>query len=144
MNKIIAYSFGVFLISVFIFSCSSNFMGSKVDKGQNIGINNPGWKNLKILPKDISDEELKGMMRTFNTSLGVKCSFCHAPGSDGKMDFASDANPKKDVTRDMMNMTYGINKKYFGKDILKEEGEVSCFTCHQGKEKPLTKIETPS
>jgi hypothetical protein len=98
-------------------------------------------KNLKVLPKNISHEELMKTMRHFNKSLGVKCDFCHAKSADNpqKMDFASDAKEEKETTRDMMKMTNRINRKFFksGKD---ENGEsmmtVTCYTCHHGEAEP--------
>jgi hypothetical protein len=99
------------------------------------------YKNLKVLPKDISKEELGQVMDGFKTALGVKCNFCHAPQADNpkKLDFVSDAKPEKEVARKMMRMTAKINKKYFhdqelqnGKALL----AVSCVTCHNGNEHP--------
>ncbi len=59
----------------------------------------PGYKNLKILPKDISKEKLHTIMKGFNDALGVKCGFCHAPSKDTTVskwpDFASDEKPEK-------------------------------------------------
>ena len=40
------------------------------------------YKNLKVLPKNISKEDLDKVMDGFKTALGVKCSFCHAPSKD--------------------------------------------------------------
>ena len=73
------------------------------------------YKNLKVLPKDISKEDLGTVMDGFKTSLGVKCNYCHAPSETekGKLDFASDAKPEKGTARMMMLMTAKINKKYF-------------------------------
>lgn len=111
-----------------------SFVGNKEDQGYEVKPNRK-YSNLKILPKDISEEELMGVMRNFNASLGVKCSFCHAPGADGKIDFSSDENKQKDVAREMMKMTMGINKKYF-KTKNPKEFQVNCFTCHQGNKHP--------
>ncbi|MCI0921951.1 c-type cytochrome [Sphingobacterium rhinopitheci] len=96
--------------------------------------------NLKVLPKNISDEELTKVMRGFNAALGVKCGHCHAakPNGEKGMDFASDTNPNKDVARAMLKMTNKINKKYFNE---KHEGiiqNITCETCHNGKAIPKT------
>lgn len=124
-----------FWVLVFVsFAVLYSFMGHSEDKGQEI-VANPEYSNLKILPKDISEEELVGVMKNFNASLGVKCSFCHAPGTDGKLNFASDENKHKDVARGMMKMTMGINKKYF-KTKNPKEFQVTCFTCHNGNKHP--------
>lgn len=92
-------------------------------------------KNLKVLPKDISHEELDSVMKGFKTALGVKCGFCHDPRKDDpkKLDFAGDNNEHKAIARDMMRMTARINKKYFkGIDPM----PVTCYTCHQGNKEP--------
>lgn len=92
-------------------------------------------KNLKVLPKNISHDELDSIMKSFKTALGVKCSFCHAQRKDDptKLDFASDENKHKDVARGMMRMTMRINKKYFKGEV---KNAVSCYTCHNGHEEP--------
>jgi hypothetical protein len=102
----------------------------------------PKYKNLKILPKNISKENLDKVMDGFKEALGVKCSFCHAPAKDTAQkwpDFASDAKPEKGIARKMMKMTAKINKKYFSYN-KNEQGEtipaVSCMTCHHGKDHP--------
>lgn len=99
------------------------------------------YTNLKVLPKDISSKDLQGIMADdFEDGLGVTCGFCHANAKDGHgLDFASDAKPEKEITRAMMRMTLGINKKYFkvkhpaiGSDAL----TVICTTCHKGEAFP--------
>jgi len=98
-------------------------------------------KNLKVLPKNITKEDLDKVMDGFKASLGVRCNHCHASVKDNprKMDFASDENPKKDVARDMMRMTAKINKKYFMHQLKDGQGvvEISCTTCHNGKSEPI-------
>ncbi|MEO6315967.1 MAG: c-type cytochrome [Chitinophagaceae bacterium] len=99
------------------------------------------YKNLKILPKDISKEQLGKVMHGFNDALGVKCSFCHAPSKDTAVhypDFASDELPEKDIARSMMRMTVKINKKFFSnkKPVFGELMDVSCATCHHGQPHP--------
>ncbi|MBS1654834.1 MAG: c-type cytochrome [Bacteroidetes bacterium] len=99
------------------------------------------FKNLKVLPKHISHEELGKVMHGFNDALGVRCDFCHAPSEDGKhMDFASDAKPEKSIARKMISMTNKINKKFFhGSSKVGEENaqlEVLCGTCHHGSPHP--------
>ena len=101
----------------------------------------PKPTNLKVLPKNISDEDLDKVMDGFKVALGVKCNFCHSPRKDNpkKLDFASDENPKKEVAREMMRMTNKINKKYFHeKDKEGKLTNISCASCHNGKEEPLT------
>jgi hypothetical protein len=101
-----------------------------------------GFKNLKILPKDISHEKLGKVMHEFNDALGVKCNFCHAPSKDTTVkhpDFASDEKPEKQIAREMMKMSLKINKKFFKvKDPVFGEGSlnITCVTCHHGEAHP--------
>jgi hypothetical protein len=100
----------------------------------------PGkWQNLKILPQDISEDSLKGIMRNYNASLGVKCVFCHAMGTDGHPNFPSDDKPEKDIARYMMKMTTEINTNYFNfKKVANPDTirVVTCYTCHNGSPHP--------
>ncbi len=97
----------------------------------------PGYKNLKILPKDISKEDLDSIMHHFSASLSVRCGFCHVHNEEKKTwDMASDENPYKLIARKMMLMTNDINKKYFppekdDKDAGKIQ-TITCYTCHKG------------
>jgi len=97
--------------------------------------------NLKVLPKNISHEELDKIMHNWTAALDVKCNFCHAPSKDNTshLDFASDDKPEKDIARHMFKMTAKINKKYFSMN-KDEKGEmipsISCMTCHRGSPHP--------
>jgi hypothetical protein len=98
-------------------------------------------KNLKVLPKDISHEDLEREMHFYNKSLNVKCNYCHAPSKErpGRLDFASDSNSHKEETREMMRMTNDINEKYFQTkpNTAQHLNTVNCYTCHRGEEMPL-------
>src|SRR5665213_1685567 len=70
-----------------------------------------GYKNLKILPKDIGKKQLDSTMQYYTLSLGVRCGFCHARNSDTTkrgLDFASDAKDEKKIAREMMTMTANL------------------------------------
>lgn len=107
----------------------------------------PQYKNLKILPKKITKPQMDSVMRHFSASLGVKCNFCHTFNEQAKtMDWASDANKHKLITRQMMTMTNKINKKYFdvsGKQSLDAKLLVTCYTCHHGVAEPEVKAPQP-
>jgi Photosynthetic reaction centre cytochrome C subunit len=100
----------------------------------------PRYKNLKVMPKSTTKQQMDSVMKHFTASLGVKCNHCHVYNQAEKsMDFASDANEHKDIARDMMRMTSKINKKYFDvKDSksLEADLEMTCYTCHNGKAHP--------
>lgn len=106
----------------------------------------PRFKNIKILPKDISEKALDSIMHNYSKSLGVRCGFCHVHNEEKKTwDMASDANPYKEIARKMMLMTNGINKTYFkpedGSKDLQEIQTVTCYTCHKGEAIPLSMPE---
>lgn len=107
----------------------------------------PRYKNLKVLPKNTNKQQMDSIMKSFSASLGVKCNFCHVFNQAQKsMDFASDANEHKGISRSMMTMTNKLNKKYF--DIKDSKSitaklEVTCYTCHNGKEHPGKKSPMP-
>src|ERR1700761_5961546 len=69
-----------------------------------------GFKNLKVLPKHITHQQLENVMHEWSASLGVHCDFCHARDEAAKrMDFASDAKPEKKMAREMFEMMNKIN-----------------------------------
>ena len=100
----------------------------------------PQYKNLQVLPKDISQDQLFPIMKSFAQALGVRCVHCHV-GEEGKplstFDFASDAKKEKLVARKMLVMVHRINEQDFGVKDFKDV-KVTCFTCHRGSTKPLT------
>ena len=125
----------VFVILVFATAIAISFAFVTADE--------PKYKNLKILKKNISKQELDSVMRFFAASLGEKCNFCHVRSEAAKsFDYASDDNPNKSVARYMMRMTNKINKKYF-KDQEQNSTQtiqtVNCYTCHHGEAMPLNK-----
>jgi len=104
----------------------------------------PGYKNLKILPQDITPQQLDSVMAHFSDALNVSCDFCHVkpknPNDDP--DYASDDNKHKLVARQMMEMTYEINDKYFdytgAKRTIETPLMVTCYSCHNGNKVPET------
>src|SRR5262245_24181699 len=58
----------------------------------------PPPKNLQVLPKDWTRQQVTQVMRGFTRGLGVRCPFCHV-GEEGAdlstFDFASDEKPTK-------------------------------------------------
>lgn len=100
-----------------------------------------GFKNLKVLPKSISGDNLHKVMEEWEHSLGVHCNFCHVRNEETKkMDWASDAKPEKEMARDMYKMMNKINQKYFHakKDSLGMimQSGINCNTCHRGTAHP--------
>lgn len=102
-------------------------------------------KNLKVLPKNTTPDQLRATMTGFTRSLGVRCSHCHV-GEEGKpldtYDFVSDKNEKKRVARGMMKMLGKVNKELASIQPAKAERvEMRCQTCHHGRPLPLTLAE---
>lgn len=98
----------------------------------------PAYRNLKVLPQDISEQKLDSMMHSYNQALGVDCEFCHAKRGN-VLDFDSDENKMKDNARDMIRLTIDINKLYFRYDTTVNPvylNTVACYTCHRGDEMP--------
>lgn len=96
------------------------------------------FKNLQVLPKNISKDSLDKIMDNFKAALGVRCNFCHA-FNNGKMDFASDEKQEKGIARYMMKMTTEINTKYFNFEKSERPDTINvikCQTCHHGNPHP--------
>jgi hypothetical protein len=103
----------------------------------------PKPTNLKVLPKDISPEELIKIMKDFSQQLGVECTFCHTQDAATKHpNFASDEKPEKNTARTMMLMTQEVNAKYLSQihdpDAAPDQKTVTCGTCHRGHSMPIT------
>jgi len=119
-------------------------------------------RNLKILPKRTSPEQLRAVMTGFTRALGVKCSHCHV-GEEGRpLQFASDKNPNKRIAREMMKLTETVNHE-LGEipELTSPHGragehseqhtaehatrvQVECITCHRGLPHPRTLTATLS
>jgi hypothetical protein len=99
-------------------------------------------KNLKVLPSDLSGQQVNDIMEEWARSLGVRCDSCHAEATettvaddDSNLNFADDSKPMKTIARAMYGMTEEINSIH----IAKIEGSgmpVTCGTCHRGHVSP--------
>ena len=98
---------------------------------------NNEFKNLQVLPKNITADSLDKIMDSFNSGLGVNCKFCHAENNQlHKMEFEKDDKPEKEIARKMMLMTMDINKNYFqfNEEVTAAQVQaVTCYTCHKGE-----------
>ena len=105
----------------------------------------PPPSNLKVLPKDMTGDQVRAIMRDYEKELGVECEYCHAQDpTTHRNNFPSDANPMKDRARVMMKMTATIDTDYL-KQLTdpKPEHEVTCGTCHRGMSKPAVFVPPP-
>jgi hypothetical protein len=99
------------------------------------------FTNLKVLPKDISRQELQSTMRGFAFALNVRCEHCHVEKAGGKkfeMDFAADDKEAKKTARVMLEMVAAINRDYISKVTKTPPIQVQCVTCHHGLTQPRT------
>jgi len=94
--------------------------------------------NLKVLPKDLTGDQVHEIMEKWEGSLGVHCNTCHAPypnniGPNGRprLNYADDSKPEKATARLMYTMTEDINMNYVSK-VPNSDTPVTCGTCHRG------------
>ena len=75
-------------------------------------------KNLKVLPKTWTGQQVRAVMQTFAESLGVQCTHCHAPdptappqaeGRPPALDYSLDEKKEKEIARQMIQMTMALN-----------------------------------
>ncbi len=99
------------------------------------------FTNLKVLPKDISKQDLLDTMHSFSNALGVRCNYCHVrtAGPQGDFDWANDSKPEKTTARVMLEMVNGINKNNLTQITTKRPDKVTvtCRTCHHGAARPI-------
>jgi len=99
------------------------------------------FTNLKVLPKDITKQQLQSTMRGFSLALGVRCEHCHVEKKSTQkleLDFAADDKEEKKTARLMLEMVGGINQDYLAKLSRTPAVEAQCVTCHHGLAKPRT------
>jgi hypothetical protein len=85
--------------------------------------------NIKVL-MGMPESQLLYTMESFETALGVPCTYCHLK-KDSRVDFAADDKKPKLTARTMIKMVLELNKNNF-----RGEASVSCYTCHRGQISP--------
>ncbi len=105
------------------------------------------YRNLEVLPADISRDELNEIMLANLRGLGLPrlggegCLFCHEGDMDtprDQWDYASDAKPTKAKARVMLAMVRAINEQYLAELDHRVDAhlQVTCATCHAGRTDP--------
>lgn len=89
-------------------------------------------KNLQVLDKNITTEQLKKTMDGFTDQLGVKCTFCHVLEQYDKDDLEHKRSARKMIS--LVQYMRANKVKYF-KEGVRDEG-IACGTCHRGKPEP--------
>src|SRR6478672_3082440 len=105
-------------------------------------------KNLQVLPKEWSTQQVLPVMREIAAALGTECGHCHvwtgagAPGND----FPADVKPEKAKARVMLKMVMDINNT-IGTEFAKlgkpanQQVKVECVTCHRGQVIPKRLVD---
>ncbi len=107
----------------------------------------PTYKNLQVLPADISEQELDSIMLGNLRGLGLPrlagegCLFCHEGDLDTprtEWDYASDAKPMKAKARVMLAMVRTMNGLFLPQleNRVDENLRISCATCHAARTDP--------
>jgi cytochrome c553 len=105
--------------------------------------------NLKVLPKNLTGEQVHQIMDGWAAALGTHCTTCHTadpnnigPNGRPRLNFADDSKPEKATARLMFGMTEDINKNYVSK-VPNSDGTVTCGTCHRGHMEPEPFVAPP-
>jgi len=102
----------------------------------------PAPTNLKVLPKNLTGEQVRQIMHEWSGGLGVRCSTCHGadptkktPDGKPQLNYADDSKEEKRTARVMYQMLEDINVKYVSK-VPNSDMPVTCGTCHRGSLDP--------
>src|SRR5579863_6265398 len=93
------------------------------------------FKNVKaptLMKLTVAD--FMGAMGVISADLGLDCADCHPGAGSDKVNFVIDT-PQKITARKMIDMVAVINKTNFN-----GVQNVTCWTCHHGKETPANTI----
>lgn len=89
------------------------------------------FKNVQVL-KGIPLDEFMGTMGVMTGSLSFDCSECHTGAGTDQVNWAFDTS-RKMTARKMVAMVGTINRDNFGGRQV-----VTCYSCHHGRDRPLT------
>jgi len=94
-------------------------------------LSDQAFKNIQAL-KGIPLDDFMGTMGVMTGSLGFDCSDCHKGAGTDNVDWAFDT-PRKLIARRMIAMVTTINRDNFNGRQM-----VTCYSCHHGRDRPLT------
>jgi hypothetical protein len=104
----------------------------------------PKPKNLKVLPKNFTGQQVHDTMEGWAGALGVHCDTCHAadptnigPNGKPRLKFEDDSKDDKRMARIMYKMTEDIKVRYVAKVAAMDKMDspappLTCGTCHRG------------
>ncbi len=109
----------------------------------------PAPTNIKVLPKDLTGQQVHEIMEQWSDALGAHCNACHVedrsqigPNGRPQLNFADDSKPMKNAARIMFKMTEDINLNYVSM-IDSSGAAVACGTCHRGHLGPEPFVAAP-
>ena len=98
------------------------------------GFKAPNPTNLKVLPANLTGEQVHDIMEKWEGELGTGCKTCHTadpknlgPNGRPRMNFADDSKEEKQTARKMVKMVEEINASYISK-IDSSGAPVTCGT----------------
>ena len=90
------------------------------------------FKNIQAL-KGLPDSQIPAIMGYMQAAIGARgCDSCHVRSGDGPPDYEKDDKQMKQTSRKMIQMVVDINKASFD-----GRPQITCWTCHQGHERPV-------
>jgi photosynthetic reaction center cytochrome c subunit len=89
------------------------------------------FKNVQVL-KGIGVDDFMLTMGIMSAAVGSDCVGCHPSAGTDHVDWALDT-PRKRTARRMVQLVTAINRDTFGGRQV-----VTCWTCHRGRDKPVT------
>jgi photosynthetic reaction center cytochrome c subunit len=89
------------------------------------------FKNVQAL-KGLSIDDFMLTMGIMSAAVGSDCVGCHPSAGTDNVDWALDT-PRKRTARRMVQMVTAVNRDNFGGRQV-----VTCWTCHRGRDKPVT------
>ncbi|GIT91390.1 hypothetical protein JANAI62_18470 [Jannaschia pagri] len=95
------------------------------------------YENVQVLG-GVSDGNFNRLMNAMTqwVSPDQGCLYCHVQNDDGEINYASDDNYTKIVSRRMIQMTQYINEEWIGHVQANQEVGVNCYSCHRGQPVP--------
>src|ERR671912_444781 len=89
------------------------------------------FKNIQVL-KGIPVDDFMDTMGIMSAALGFDCSDCHENAGTDSVKWEADT-PRKRTARRMTLMMGAVNRNNFpGRQV------VTCWTCHRGRDVPMT------
>jgi hypothetical protein len=89
------------------------------------------FKNVQAL-KGLGVDDFLLTMGIMSAAVGSDCVGCHPSAGTDSVDWALDT-PRKRTARRMVQMVTALNRDNFGGRQV-----VTCWTCHRGRDKPVT------